>query len=716
MRILAFLVALLTPILAFSQGAIQQSGPVVAGHPLVWFFNGIAGDAGPATNGILSGIGVQNSGQGICQNNGPITAPFSEICLGFNGSVPTIYTSGPTAGSVLDFNINGTLYQFPGTGNGNVVGPASSVLGDVPLFNNTSGTALKDSGLPFSPTVATNAALKALTVGSFSTVYRTGFTTAADGGGMTYAFSGSSCSLNAGAGDNGSQVAPTTGTGCWLWQPPAAGSRPLVFGAVGNGSTDDTTALQAALTATTLAGIPLLIDGTHKYFISVGQTSTGTPNIQGDVGNLGIYTTSCPSGIIVNSDITALTLTGPSARVSHVCFQMAASSGTRASGAAIAVGATSGTQQGHAEVTSNTIIFSYNGIMVGGATTGTTQTNGDLVADNIIISPSNIGIGNGLSSTSESTNGTTIRDNQVYCGSSGSAATGIAIYDGSVRYYGSDGGPYLCNIGTALIPGASQFASGQFDGVLGDTNTAQSLLIDPSAGGIVTYARFTGSWTGYSTGSTNSSVKMTGAGEIKETMFIGYVAHSYIGQTVPLIDIENGTDTTITGSHIVADGGGSTTGPGIKLGASSSSVVIDGNFIGSFNGTLATGISVVSGASVFSITANNIGTATTALSYSPNNETAVIGGNIGVDNIAGAIASAGTITLPVNPTIAVSGTTTVTTINGAWSNRKVILYPTDASGFSITGGAGSACSNVVGTQNVGISLTWSAGLGCWLVG
>ena len=75
----------------------------------------------------------------------------------------------------------------------------------------------------------------------------------------------------------------------------------------------------------------------------------------------------------------------------------------------------------------------------------------------------------------------------------------------------------------------------------------------------------------------------------------------------------------------------------------------------------------------------------------------MINGNIGVDNIGGAIASAGTITLPVNPTIAVSGTTTVTTINGAWSNRHVLIYPTNASGFSITGGAGSTCTNVVGT-------------------
>ena len=50
-------------------------------------------------------------------------------------------------------------------------------------------------------------------------------------------------------------------------------------------------------------------------------------------------------------------------------------------------------------------------------TTGATQTNGDLIADNIIISPSNIGIANGISSTASSTNGTTIRDNQIYCGS-----------------------------------------------------------------------------------------------------------------------------------------------------------------------------------------------------------------------------------------------------------------------------------------------------------
>jgi hypothetical protein len=67
------------------------------------------------------------------------------------------------------------------------------------------------------PEAATNAALQAVPVGTYTLVYRAGFTTAGDGGTMVYGFSSSPCSLNAGAGDNGSQVAPSVGVGCWIW-------------------------------------------------------------------------------------------------------------------------------------------------------------------------------------------------------------------------------------------------------------------------------------------------------------------------------------------------------------------------------------------------------------------------------------------------------------------------------------------------------------------
>ena len=116
-RALAVLLLSVWPALAFSQGAIQQSGVFIPGHLPVIASKGILSDGGTSTNGFISNVGVQNPGNGICQNNGPITGSFSEICLGFTGSTPTITATGPGfTGSGIIFNIKGTQYQFPGSG------------------------------------------------------------------------------------------------------------------------------------------------------------------------------------------------------------------------------------------------------------------------------------------------------------------------------------------------------------------------------------------------------------------------------------------------------------------------------------------------------------------------------------------------------------------------------------------------------------------------
>lgn len=61
--------------------------------------------------------------------------------------------------------------------------------------------------------------LKAVSVTGLSanwSLRTTGYTTTADGGAATYRFSALACSLNTGDGDNGSQIKPNSGTGCWL--------------------------------------------------------------------------------------------------------------------------------------------------------------------------------------------------------------------------------------------------------------------------------------------------------------------------------------------------------------------------------------------------------------------------------------------------------------------------------------------------------------------
>lgn len=65
------------------------------------------------------------------------------------------------------------------------------------------------------PHVGTNTALKAKATTSYTTIIRDGFTTAGDGGAATYTSSNVACTLNAGAGDNGSQVQSADGK-CWI--------------------------------------------------------------------------------------------------------------------------------------------------------------------------------------------------------------------------------------------------------------------------------------------------------------------------------------------------------------------------------------------------------------------------------------------------------------------------------------------------------------------
>src|SRR6185295_18269067 len=51
----------------------------------------------------------------------------------------------------------------------------------------------------------------------------------------------------------------------------------------------------------------------------------------------------------------------------------------------------------------------------------------------------------------------------------------------------------------------------------------------------------------------------------------------------------------------------------------------------------------------------------------------VIQGNLGIDDQIVTIASGAAITLPGNPAITITGTTTITTMNGGWTGRTITL-------------------------------------------
>lgn len=186
MRIAPLFLFVLFSSAALSQ-TIQQSGNVSPGHTLSIVTNGVVKDGGSAPNGNLTDVGVVNSGFGFCQNSGKITGTYAQLCSGFVGGVPTIAVGGNSGQNVLDFNLNGTVYQFPGNGQGNILGPSSSVLNGIPVWNNTAGSLLKDSGVTLSSPIAFGAKCDG------STVDTNAFNSAIAAGGSVQVPSGVTC-------------------------------------------------------------------------------------------------------------------------------------------------------------------------------------------------------------------------------------------------------------------------------------------------------------------------------------------------------------------------------------------------------------------------------------------------------------------------------------------------------------------------------------------
>lgn len=139
LRLLALLLTLAGA--AHAQTTVRQSGNITPGHAVRWISPGVIGDAGTASAGSLSSLGVTNSGPGICQNSGVTSAAYNRICL----------TATATAAGITIDNIGGATGSFTLTVNGVAQGFATVVLpvttNDAACWANTSG-GLKDCGTP----------------------------------------------------------------------------------------------------------------------------------------------------------------------------------------------------------------------------------------------------------------------------------------------------------------------------------------------------------------------------------------------------------------------------------------------------------------------------------------------------------------------------------------------------------------------------------------
>jgi hypothetical protein len=149
-RAFVFLASLLIAGFAQAQNGspVKQSGNITPGHPVMWTTNGIIQDGGTAFQGFLTSLGVTASGPAICQNSAPVTsAGYQELCLGVTtsgGATISVQNLGNAPAEPLTFNVNGNIFQLPGTGTGNVSGPPSSTVGDAAVWNNVAGSLLAD--------------------------------------------------------------------------------------------------------------------------------------------------------------------------------------------------------------------------------------------------------------------------------------------------------------------------------------------------------------------------------------------------------------------------------------------------------------------------------------------------------------------------------------------------------------------------------------------
>ena len=106
------LLALLCLLLVFPAHAqVLQSGNVTPGHAAMWTAPSVIQDAGPATAGNLTELGItKNGGLPLCINTAAITGAYEEFCFTVNSSTGAFFTLqnfGGAAAMPLSATING---------------------------------------------------------------------------------------------------------------------------------------------------------------------------------------------------------------------------------------------------------------------------------------------------------------------------------------------------------------------------------------------------------------------------------------------------------------------------------------------------------------------------------------------------------------------------------------------------------------------------------
>lgn len=524
---------------------------------------------------------------------------------------------------------------------------------------------------------------------------------------------------------------------------PGVPVSPRFWGAIGNGTVDDSTAVTQACTQAGALNLPLILDA--LFYVPSGVTCPNTVKISGALvsggmgGGAGSYT-PCTAGLTVNTspNTTALTLQGSNNRVENVCFQMGSAWGAATGGAAISVG--SGVNGGTASVIQNNQInYPFIGVDVSG--TGSVQAAGITVGGNFIWKPSNGGGGVRAGFTGK-TNDLTVRDNRIVCydgapNLGGSTAFGVQVLNSGGFHLTGDNDIYLCQYGTEIYPGlygtANQSVYAMIDGVMGDTSTTNDLYVNTgnSTAQILALDIING-WASNATGLSGSSavaagpnvlVKNDGGGKVGTLKFTGGTYHASGLTPQPIVmDFQAGSDIVINGASICSPTGAPST-TGIRFGVNVGWYTLSGSHVGAgastfiCSGGLGTAIEIdnpTSGRG--NITGNGL-LATTMFNYVPNKENLIIENNTGL-----ASGSCPTITnipqitvAPGYPCAYINGAGTITDIiNSNYGTRKFDLIFENGATLSTTGTAGTTfCTNSTYPNQTMASIRFNAFNNCW---
>lgn len=494
---------------------------------------------------------------------------------------------------------------------------------------------------------------------------------------------------------------------------------PIEFGAKGNGSSDDTAAVQAAIDSAAARHVTLDLGG-HVYGIASALTASQLVIITGSGGGSGLYGHTCTEGFrALRANLSLLTLQAPQSEVSHVCFESGPGvSNTGGYYIKSVAGANS------SKIADSSF---YGGCLSVIVTGSSSMQNVNSVIDRNIFVPAQSALCTAVELGSDSKHGltvdTVVSNNEIYCHGGTSGAVGMLFSDAS-GYYVTNNDIYACSYGTKLYPGASQIVGPGFftNTVLGDTPGYVGMLVKTSdSTAQILSNKFVNTWATSSANRGPAILVNQVNGRIRGTSFTSLRAYNATGATnQDIVDIQGGWGTRILNSAVCLQGNADRAA-GISITRGARYTAIQNNEINGAcdlaGGVLGTAIKVDSTIDEVQIDGNDIGEGvTTPIDWNKtsNNINAVVGNNIGVDTTVGSVASAATLSLPANPIVKITGTTPVKTLNGAWNGRVVQIITSN--GLTFTKG-GNICnaSDLTTAANGSVTASWGGGLGCWMI-